>query len=570
MFNIGKMSPATSASADRIRSKFLHKIGFDGPPSSPPRSPLSPLSPPSPQLVELQVVQSKTATKKAPKESELQTDRGLQCQNQGQAAVFVHHQIQDNTTSHNTSNRCTTFNNNNNNNALTAHQNTATDVHADADANTNAKISDTETASSPSPTSSESRYRPSMSPSTGFLFEPLKICLDSGDDSSLGSSSFCDSDTDYFFGFTEDADREMGIGMGMDMDMDIQEAPPPLAPPPPVQVQVPMQVQVPLSSSTAAAEAAASMDCFHKEQQPPHKADNENTNLDMSLNLTSAPTLTSLPSLLWSSSSDGSTPEIRSTSLSNNNNKALKRKYSATVSSSSSSSNNTSPSSNRNTNTNNNGTNNNNNRRNGKNRGVSLHKSVSVIPIPSRLEYSSVVAERLWSSSAELCANAARNSVEFASEGWNWRNVIEDEGMLLHKASGELIHPIHVQNALTVTTSDSGATSLGMNMENMTEEDRLTLSLISGLVPNTHEHNPKTTISDDVGEGSTAMTMTINSTTTTTTCATEMSTSTPMSSSHPTKMTMSDVASADTSSSLLGVGLVVVGSDPVTVTDSIL
>jgi len=81
-------------------------------------------------------------------------------------------------------------------------------------------------------------------------------------------------------------------------------------------------------------------------------------------------------------------------------------------------------------------------------RSVSLHKSVSVIPIPSRQEYSCTVRRKLWSSSQELFENAARNSVEFASEGWNWRQVIEDEGMIIHNPTGELIHPIHLRNIL--------------------------------------------------------------------------------------------------------------------------
>lgn len=86
--------------------------------------------------------------------------------------------------------------------------------------------------------------------------------------------------------------------------------------------------------------------------------------------------------------------------------------------------------------------------RRGSRRSVSLDKSVCVIPIPSREEYTGRVRERLWSSSEELFANAARNSVEFASEGWNWRQAVEDEGMLVHKPTGELIHPIHLHNAL--------------------------------------------------------------------------------------------------------------------------
>lgn len=88
---------------------------------------------------------------------------------------------------------------------------------------------------------------------------------------------------------------------------------------------------------------------------------------------------------------------------------------------------------------------------------VALHESVAVIPIPSRSEYSNQARERLWSSSAEICANAARNSVEFESEGWNWRTVIEDEHMLVHKASGELIHPIHIHNALACMAQEENS-----------------------------------------------------------------------------------------------------------------
>lgn len=81
-------------------------------------------------------------------------------------------------------------------------------------------------------------------------------------------------------------------------------------------------------------------------------------------------------------------------------------------------------------------------------RRVCLDESVSVVPIPMRSEYSDRVKERLWSSATELYQNAARNSIEFAAEGWNWRTVTEDEKMLVCTVSGELIHPIHLHNAL--------------------------------------------------------------------------------------------------------------------------
>jgi len=78
-------------------------------------------------------------------------------------------------------------------------------------------------------------------------------------------------------------------------------------------------------------------------------------------------------------------------------------------------------------------------------RRVSLHSDVRVISIPSRTDYPSLVKERLWSSATELSKNAARNTLEFAAEGFNWRNVADDAQML-SSSSGERIHPIHAMN----------------------------------------------------------------------------------------------------------------------------
>lgn len=72
---------------------------------------------------------------------------------------------------------------------------------------------------------------------------------------------------------------------------------------------------------------------------------------------------------------------------------------------------------------------------------VKLRPQVCIIPIPSRDEYSVHIKNSLWNSSEEIYSNALRNSIEFAAEGWNWRNVTEDEHMLVHSDSGELIHP---------------------------------------------------------------------------------------------------------------------------------
>mmetsp|Transcript_9926 Transcript_9926/g.21469 ORF Transcript_9926/g.21469 Transcript_9926/m.21469 type:complete len:337 (+) Transcript_9926:44-1054(+) len=80
-----------------------------------------------------------------------------------------------------------------------------------------------------------------------------------------------------------------------------------------------------------------------------------------------------------------------------------------------------------------------------KKRRVSLHNDVSVIPIPMRTEYPDHIRERIWSSASELYQNAARNTIEFAAEGFDWRNAADDSQMV-HSVQGERIHPIHYMN----------------------------------------------------------------------------------------------------------------------------
>ena len=92
-----------------------------------------------------------------------------------------------------------------------------------------------------------------------------------------------------------------------------------------------------------------------------------------------------------------------------------------------------------------------------------------------RTEYPSMVRERMWSSASELSQNAARNTLEFAAEGFNWRNVADDEQMV-HSPSGERIHPIHYMNLSNLscialnncrqeTPSQAGVSSISVSMD---------------------------------------------------------------------------------------------------------
>ena len=74
-------------------------------------------------------------------------------------------------------------------------------------------------------------------------------------------------------------------------------------------------------------------------------------------------------------------------------------------------------------------------------RRVGFSSTVSIIPIPSRLDYPAQVRSAVWSDKKEISEMTARNMVEFAAEGWDWRNATEEEHMLF--LDGVCVHPVH-------------------------------------------------------------------------------------------------------------------------------
>jgi hypothetical protein len=95
----------------------------------------------------------------------------------------------------------------------------------------------------------------------------------------------------------------------------------------------------------------------------------------------------------------------------------------------------------------------------GRKKLVVFDEDVLVAPIPTRYEFSNRIKAKIWSNRYELAENAERNALEFAAEGWNWRNVTEDDGMYICSTSGELVHPIHLQTSTTSTAATESSNS---------------------------------------------------------------------------------------------------------------
>jgi len=84
---------------------------------------------------------------------------------------------------------------------------------------------------------------------------------------------------------------------------------------------------------------------------------------------------------------------------------------------------------------------------------VRFHSKVLVMRIPSRNQYPKSIKRNLWCSLSEIARSAQRNTIEFSSEGWEWRSAVEEESMYIHPKTGQYIHPVHVQRAISTTST---------------------------------------------------------------------------------------------------------------------
>lgn len=99
-----------------------------------------------------------------------------------------------------------------------------------------------------------------------------------------------------------------------------------------------------------------------------------------------------------------------------------------------------------------------------------------------RTEYSSLVKARIWSSANELTQNAARNTLEFAAEGFNWRNVADDEQMV-QSPSGERIHPIHYMNLSSLSCNALSCKQEASTPSCQTEDKSIPVSMDTEPLP---------------------------------------------------------------------------------------
>jgi hypothetical protein len=78
-------------------------------------------------------------------------------------------------------------------------------------------------------------------------------------------------------------------------------------------------------------------------------------------------------------------------------------------------------------------------------RRIRFDDNVLVVPIPSRHKYSNRIKQAYWRDGKEIQECAERNRYEYASEGWKWESVFEEDEMYVNPSTGELVHPCWIE-----------------------------------------------------------------------------------------------------------------------------
>jgi len=109
-----------------------------------------------------------------------------------------------------------------------------------------------------------------------------------------------------------------------------------------------------------------------------------------------------------------------------------------------------------------------------KRRGISFDESVNVVPIPMRTDYSKRMRDRMFHDRKDLETMAARNSIEFAAEGWDWRTVTEEDFMYTCSVTGTKVHPIHIQRYQLAQQRQKAEQLAGSNPKKHLQQRRTT------------------------------------------------------------------------------------------------
>jgi hypothetical protein len=90
-------------------------------------------------------------------------------------------------------------------------------------------------------------------------------------------------------------------------------------------------------------------------------------------------------------------------------------------------------------------------RRERRKKRIEFSETVRVVLIPSHTDYAADEKEAMWASKKAIAAMASNNFIEFAAEGWDWRNAVDDDDMIQVPAGSadgivgavSKMHPIH-------------------------------------------------------------------------------------------------------------------------------